>query len=73
MQRFCGSYRELLGADGKLNPVTLIWWQKNYDGFVDKQELVVTPNNPLGDITSPEEIKKRLGEGIPEDIIDVEE
>ena len=73
VQDFCASYRELLGADGKLNPVTLIWWQKNYDGFVDKQEIVVSPNNPLGDVTSPEEIKKRLDEGIPEDIIDVED
>jgi hypothetical protein len=73
VQRFCASYRELLGADGKLNPVTLIWWQKNYDGFVEKQEIVVTPNNPLGDATSPEEIGKRLGEGIPEDIIDMED
>lgn len=34
----------MLGADGKLNPVTLVWWQKQYDGMVDKQELVVTPN-----------------------------
>jgi histidinol-phosphate/aromatic aminotransferase/cobyric acid decarboxylase-like protein len=39
----------------------------------DQQEHVITPNNPLGDATSPEEIKKRLDEGIPEDIIDIED
>lgn len=72
VQQFCSTYREMLGADGKIHPTTLIWWQKNYDGLVDKQELVVTPNDPLGEIKDPAEIKKRLEEGIPEDIIDVD-
>jgi hypothetical protein len=38
----------MLGADGRLNPVTLVWWQKNYDGLVDRSEVVLTPNQPLG-------------------------
>ena len=41
VKTFCGSYREMLGANGKLNPVTLVWWQKNYDGLVDKSEVVI--------------------------------
>jgi len=60
-------------AEGKLNPVTYIFRSKNYYGMKDQQEHVITPNNPLGDATSPEEIKKRLDEGIPEDIIDIED
>ncbi len=64
MKSFCASYREQLGADGKLNPVTLVWWQKNYDGLVDKSEVVLTPNNPLGDMKDPTDIRKRLSEGI---------
>ena len=32
----CSEYREILMAEGKLNPVTGIWWQKNYDRFEDK-------------------------------------
>jgi hypothetical protein len=48
VKRFCASYREMLGADGRLNPVTLVWWQKNYDGLVDRSEVVLTPNQPLG-------------------------
>jgi len=64
---FCSSYREQLGADGKLNPVTLIWWQKNYDGFVDKSEIVLTPKNPLGELKDPLEIQKRLSSGVVED------
>ena len=37
VKSFCSSYREMLGADGRLNPVTLVWWQKNYDGLVDRK------------------------------------
>lgn len=44
IKAYCSSYREMLGAEGKLNPVTLVWWQKNYDGMVDRQEVVLTPN-----------------------------
>lgn len=67
------SYDANLVAEGKLNPVTYIFRSKNFYGMRDQVEHVVTPNNPLGDATSPEEIKKRLGEGIPEDIIDMED
>lgn len=55
-----------MGANGKLNPATLIWWQKNYDGFVDKTETVVTPNNPLGMAEDPKEIEKRIIDSLPD-------
>ena len=45
---FCASFREQLGNDGKINPVTLVWWQKNFDEMRDRQEVVVIPTNPLG-------------------------
>ena len=45
----CSMYREQLMQDGQINPVTGIFWQKNYDGLRDQQEMVVTPNNPLGE------------------------
>lgn len=60
VKAFCGSYREMLGADGRLNPVTLVWWQKNYDGLVDRQEVVLTPNNPLGTITDQKQLEERI-------------
>lgn len=56
---FCASYREMLGADGKLNPITLVWWQKNYDGLVDKSEVILTPNSPFGNAKTPEQIAER--------------
>lgn len=44
VKQICASYREGLMQDGQINPVTGIFWQKNYDGLRDAQELVVTPN-----------------------------
>ena len=59
VQLTCAMYREGLMEDGKVNPVTGIFWQKNYDGFKDQQEVVLTPNNPLGDETNAEELKSK--------------
>lgn len=39
----CASFREQSMAEGGINPVTGIWWQKNYDGLRDVQEVVVAP------------------------------
>ena len=49
----------MLGADGKINPVTLVWWQKNYDGMVDKQEMVLTPNQPQIEGLTPEQLQRK--------------
>ena len=51
-------------TEGKINPVTYIFRAKNYFGLQDKQEYVLTPNNPLGDHTDPSDIQKRLEEGV---------
>lgn len=67
VKSFCAAYREMLGADGKLNPVTLVWWQKNYDGLVDKSEVVLTPNNPLGNITDAKQLENRIEGSVVED------
>lgn len=67
VKSFCASYREMLGADGRLNPVTLVWWQKNYDGMVDRSEVVLTPNNPLASVTDPEERRKRIEAAVIEE------
>lgn len=56
---FCGMYRENLMQDGKVNPVTGIFWQKNYDGLKDQQEVVLTPNNPLGEQKDAESLKQK--------------
>lgn len=53
--------------NGKINPVSGIFLMKNHFGYTDKQEVVVTPNNPLGDGTATEEIEQRYIESVVEE------
>ena len=59
VKSFCSSFRELLMLDNKVNVVTGIFWQKNYDGLVDKQEYVLTPNQQNDNDYSADEIRER--------------
>lgn len=61
------TYREMLGSTGKINPVTLIFWQKNYDGLEDRQTMEIAPKQDLEATKSPEEIKRQLEQDIPID------
>lgn len=73
VQKICAMYREGLMEDGKVNPVTGIFWQKNYDGLKDQQEVVLTPNTtPLGEQKDAEALKQKylentygVTEGLP--------
>jgi hypothetical protein len=59
VKQICAITRENMMADGKLNPVVGIFWQKNYDGFKDQQEVVLAPkNNGVEDVDEQELIKK---------------
>lgn len=59
-----------LVMEGKINPVTWIFYAKNYFGMSDKQEVVLTPNDPLGESADREEIQKRLLEATSNDYSD---
>lgn len=60
VQKVCAMYREGLMEDGKVNPVTGIFWQKNYDGMKDQQEVVLTPNtSPLGEQKDAEALRRK--------------
>ena len=52
--------------NGKINPVSGIFLLKNNFGYQDKQEVVLTPNNPLGDYQTQEELAKRYAQGVGE-------
>lgn len=67
VKHFCAAYREMLAVDGKIHPSNLIWWQKNYDGFVDKSEVVINQQSVLGDKADVDEVKRRLIEGIADE------
>lgn len=45
--------------NGKINPVSGIFLMKNNMGYRDQQEVVVTPQNQLGDQTSAEELQQK--------------
>lgn len=52
--------------NGKINPVSGIFLMKNNFGYKDQQEVVVTPNTPLGEQVSAEELRERYIESVPE-------
>lgn len=54
-------------SEGKINPVVYIFRAKNYFGMKDQQDIVVKPDNPLGDYQSPEELQKRIEANVVED------
>ena len=53
-------YREQLGIQGKLNPVTLIFWQKNYDRMTDSQVIEIQSNKHDAMQLTQDEITKRI-------------
>ena len=70
--RIIAEYREQLGAQGKINPVSLIFWQKNYDGLTDTQQLQVNHSNALLPDMTPEQIARRIEKDIPIDALEGE-
>ena len=61
-------YREQLGMQGKINPVQLIFWQKNYDGLEDVTRLELSPETRQQAELSPEQIQKQIEQDIPVDV-----
>ena len=51
---------------GKLNPATGIFLAKNWYGYKDVADVVVTPNDPMRDLDA-ESARKRLIDAIPAD------
>lgn len=54
-------------SDGKINPVTGIFWQKNWDGLKDQQEVILEPKKQIEAEQSPEEVQQMLEQDIPID------
>lgn len=63
---FLSSFDAEMLLEGKVNPVAYIFRAKNYYGMVDKQEHVLTPNNPLGDVEDPATIAAKYKQ-LPDD------
>ena len=57
-----------LAATGKMPQVVYIFRSKNFYGMKDQQDITLTPNNPLGDQTSPEELKQKYLDSVVVDV-----
>ena len=72
VRMLCASFREIAASEGQIRDAVAIFWQKNWDGFRDVQETVVTKNDPLGDVKAIEALKDRYLPPIePKKIVDV--
>lgn len=49
-----------LAINGNMDRVVYLFRAKNYYGMKDQQDVVVTPNNPLGEVQDVDEIAKRV-------------
>ena len=52
--------------NGKINPVSGIFLMKNNFGYADKQEVVLAPNNPLGDTKDTKELEEQYIDSVVE-------
>lgn len=52
------------GQNGKTNPASWIFIGKNAFGMKDTQDVIVTPNNPLGDQPNENDLQKRIESGV---------
>jgi hypothetical protein len=62
------SYKKQLALKGKIPPIVFATDFNNNHGYTQKQEINITPLNPLGELPSPDEIMKRLPKDIPVDV-----
>lgn len=58
--------------NGKVNIIAAIFMFKNHFGYTDKQEVVVTPNAPLGDTTDIKALEDQYRDSVPLDVEGVE-
>lgn len=49
---------EIEMVEGKINPIVGIFLGKNHFGYADKQELELTPKNPLGEMRDTKELER---------------
>ena len=57
---FIASFESEMVTEGKINPVVYIFRAKNYFGMKDQQEVVLTPNQPLGDSPDQKQLEERI-------------
>jgi hypothetical protein len=59
--------------NGKINPTSGIFLGKNMFGYKDVQDVVLTPNNPLGSAADPATITEKYRDSLPPATIEGDE
>lgn len=55
--------------NGQINPVAGIFLMKNNFNYRDQQEMVVTPNTPLGEQRNPEEVRQKYLDSVAIEVL----
>lgn len=61
-------YREQLGLQGKINPIPLLFWQKNYDGLEDNSKVELVASRGSDPELTPEQVARQIEKDIPIDV-----
>lgn len=67
IQKVVGTLEEMwvdYMQNGKLNPASGIFLGKNFFGYKDVQDVVVTPNNPIGDAVQQQALEDKYLEEV---------
>ncbi len=64
---FLKTFDAKLVISGKLNFLAYCFRAKNYYGMSDKQEVILTPNNPLGEMEDPQQLEEKIYGGTVDD------
>lgn len=59
---FLQTFDAKLVVSGQLNFLTYCFRAKNYYGMIEKSEVVLTPNNPLGDVPDQKQLEAKLAD-----------
>ena len=63
---FIAGFESEMVTEGKINPVVYIFRAKNYFGMKDQQDVVLKPENPLGEKVDPERLQSTIVQELPE-------
>ena len=64
-KEFIASFESEMVTEGKINPVVYIFRAKNYFGMKDQQDVVLKPENPLGETVDQARLESTIVQELP--------
>lgn len=59
IERVLSAIREQLGMKSKINPATLIFWGKNFDGMKDEQDVIIANKDQFGELPDGQKLAEK--------------